>query len=115
MRIQLDTIQRSRIYCILGFLLGISAPLGWTAVRLLFFRDDTTSLMSQIFLDFIKSPFNFALYTYMGLGTALVLASLGYFIGKANDELMAKFKGKAPEVYFVGDCADPKLIAELLP
>jgi 2,4-dienoyl-CoA reductase (NADPH2) len=29
-----------------------------------------------------------------------------------NDELMNKFKGKAPEVYFVGDCADPKLIAE---
>ena len=33
-------------------------------------------------------------------------------VAKANDELMAKFKGKAPEVYFVGDCADPKLIAE---
>ncbi len=29
-----------------------------------------------------------------------------------NSELMAKFKGKAPEVYFVGDCNDPKLIAE---
>jgi 2,4-dienoyl-CoA reductase (NADPH2) len=30
----------------------------------------------------------------------------------ANGELMDKFKGKAPEVYFVGDCSDPKLIAE---
>jgi 2,4-dienoyl-CoA reductase (NADPH2) len=29
-----------------------------------------------------------------------------------NDDLMKKFQGKAPEVYFVGDCSDPKLIAE---
>ena len=90
MRKRLDTIQRSWLYSVLGFFLGTSAPVGWTFVRLVFFRDDTTSLLSQIFLDFIKSPFNFALYTYMGLGTALVLASLGYFIGKANDELHAR-------------------------
>jgi 2,4-dienoyl-CoA reductase (NADPH2) len=29
-----------------------------------------------------------------------------------NRELMDFYKGKAPEVYFVGDCSDPKLIAE---
>jgi 2,4-dienoyl-CoA reductase (NADPH2) len=29
-----------------------------------------------------------------------------------NTEIMDKMKGKAPEVYFIGDCNDPKLIAE---
>jgi 2,4-dienoyl-CoA reductase (NADPH2) len=29
-----------------------------------------------------------------------------------NKEVMSSLKGKAPEVYFIGDCNDPKLIAE---
>jgi 2,4-dienoyl-CoA reductase (NADPH2) len=29
-----------------------------------------------------------------------------------NDALMKQLRGKAPEIYFVGDCSDPKLIAE---
>jgi 2,4-dienoyl-CoA reductase (NADPH2) len=29
-----------------------------------------------------------------------------------NNDIMNKLKGKAPEVYYVGDCQDPKLIAE---
>ncbi len=29
-----------------------------------------------------------------------------------NDDTMNKFKGKAPEVYYVGDCNDPQLIAQ---
>ena len=29
-----------------------------------------------------------------------------------NTEIMNSLKGKAPEVYFVGDCNDPKLISE---
>ncbi len=30
----------------------------------------------------------------------------------ANSEVMKQFEGQAPEVYFIGDCHDPKLIAE---
>jgi 2,4-dienoyl-CoA reductase (NADPH2) len=29
-----------------------------------------------------------------------------------NNDIMNRFRAKAPEVYFVGDCMDPKLIAE---
>jgi hypothetical protein len=29
-----------------------------------------------------------------------------------NSEMMDLMKGKAPEVYFVGDCGDPRFVAE---
>ncbi|MCJ7605333.1 MAG: FAD-dependent oxidoreductase, partial [Dehalococcoidales bacterium] len=31
---------------------------------------------------------------------------------ESNDEMMERFKDKAPEVYFIGDCPEPGLIAE---
>ena len=81
------TLQRSRRYAFLGFFLGATAPVGWTVVRLCLFPNGSQSLWSQITADITVSSQNIALYAYMGIGTALVLASLGYFIGKASDEL----------------------------
>lgn len=81
------TKNRSFLYGLFGCILGISAPIGWTIIRVIFFADHEHSLLSQIFGDIVKSPFNIALYTYMGAGTACVLAILGYYIGKTNDEL----------------------------
>lgn len=81
------TANRSRFYTLYGFCLGISAPVGWTVLRLAFFPDDKLSLWGQVVADVVKTPYQMALYTYMGLGTALVLGSFGYFIGKASDAL----------------------------
>ena len=79
--------NRSQLYTLLGFILGISAPVGWTLVHLVLFPDAKLSLWAQIISDVTKSPYNMALYTYIGVGTALVLASFGFFIGKAGDQL----------------------------
>ncbi|UFS71195.1 methyl-accepting chemotaxis protein [Geomonas sp. RF6] len=82
--------SRSQLYALSGFCLGILAPIGWTLLRLLFFSDPTVPLVSQIFTDMRQSTQSMALYAYMGGGTAFVLATFGYFIGKAADELEAR-------------------------
>ena len=82
--------NRSKLYAIIGFFLGTLAPVGWTALRLLFFSDPALSLSEQIFSDMTGSGQRIALYIYMGGGTACVLACFGFFIGKAVDELHRK-------------------------
>jgi methyl-accepting chemotaxis protein len=79
--------KKSTVYCCSGFLLGIGAPIGWTLIRMLFFYDDTQSFLRQIFSDAILNTQQIFLYTYMGVGTAFVLSTLGYLIGKNGDEL----------------------------
>lgn len=79
--------RRSRLYSVGGFLLGVSAPVGWVAIRLLFYYDAGRGLFEQILNDVIKDGEHFAVYSYMGGGTAIVLAALGYMIGKNGDEL----------------------------
>jgi len=82
--------NRSKLYAFIGFFLGISAPVGWTVLRLLFFSDPAVPLSEQIFSDMTRSGQGIALYLYMGGGTACVLAFFGYYIGKAVDELHRK-------------------------
>jgi methyl-accepting chemotaxis protein len=82
--------NRSQLYALLGFILGISAPLGWIVLRLVLFADPTQPLTAQIFSDMTQSAQGAALYVYMGGGTACVLAVFGYFIGRAADELHRK-------------------------
>lgn len=79
--------KRSTLYLISGFLLGVSAPVGWIAIRLLFYYDASLGFFEQIFDDIVKNSEHFALYNYMGGGTAVVLAILGYRIGKNGDDL----------------------------
>lgn len=79
--------KHSILFSVGGFLLGVSAPVGWIAIRLLFFFDAKQGLIEQIFYDVLKDGEHFSLYTYMGGGTALVLATLGYMIGKNGDDL----------------------------
>ena len=82
--------NRSRLYALIGFSLGISAPLGWMLLRLVLFADPNLSLASQVFSEVTGTVQGMALYVYMGGGTACVLAIFGFFIGKAVDELHAK-------------------------
>ncbi len=79
--------RHSSIYSISGFLLGVSAPVGWIIIRIIFFLDDHEPFISQVFGDITADAEHFALYSYMGAGTAVVLAVLGYLIGKNGDEL----------------------------
>ena len=79
--------KHSTLFSIGGFLLGVSAPVGWVAVRLLFYYDPSLGFFEQIFHDIIKDSEHFAHYTYMGGGTAVVLGVLGFMIGRNGDEL----------------------------
>ncbi|MDD2364724.1 MAG: methyl-accepting chemotaxis protein [Desulfuromonadaceae bacterium] len=79
--------RRSTIYLVAGFMLGVSAPVGWIAIRLLFYYDQSLGLFEQILRDVLVNSEHFSLYTYMGGGTAVVLATLGYMIGKNGDDL----------------------------
>ncbi|RNC68601.1 MAG: GAF domain-containing protein [Desulfuromonadales bacterium] len=79
--------SRSKLYGLLGCALGISAPIGWTIIRLIFFADPDRPFYSQIFSDVFKDAFSISLYAYMGIGTAIVLGALGSYIGKTSDEL----------------------------
>jgi len=79
--------KKSTVYSFSGFMLGIGAPIGWTLIRILFFYDDTQTFLGQIFSDVVLNTQQFFLYTYMGIGTALVLSTLGYLIGKNEDVL----------------------------
>jgi methyl-accepting chemotaxis protein len=79
--------KKSTVYSCSGFMLGIGAPIGWTLIRILFFYDDTQTFLGQVFSDAFLNMQQFFLYTYMGVGTAFVLSTLGYLIGKNGDEL----------------------------
>jgi len=82
--------KRSILYSVSGFLLGVAAPVGWIALRLLFYYDPSLGFLEQILRDITKNSEHFALYNYMGGGTAMVLAILGYMIGKNGDDLLER-------------------------
>jgi len=79
--------KHSTAFSVAGFLLGISAPVGWVAIRMLLFVDYNQPVLSQVLGDVVVTGEHLALYSYMGIGTALVLAVLGYLIGKNGDDL----------------------------
>jgi methyl-accepting chemotaxis protein len=79
--------RNSTLFSLVGFLLGVAAPGGWIAIRLLFFYDSGNGFFEQIFRDIVKDSEHFAVYSYIGGGTAIVLAVLGYMIGRNGDEL----------------------------
>lgn len=78
------------MYAVAGFVLGVLAPVFWTLLRLILFYDAEVPIITQIFSDVTESAYNMALYAYMGIGTAMVMSFLGFFIGKGADELDAR-------------------------
>ncbi|MBJ6799936.1 methyl-accepting chemotaxis protein [Geomonas propionica] len=82
--------NRSQLYALAGFFLGAMAPLGWIVLRLLMFSDPNLPISAQIFSEMTHSAQGMALYVYMGVGTAVVLSVVGFFIGRAIDELHQK-------------------------
>lgn len=82
-----NSIDRSVIYALSGFLLGVSAPIGWLITRLIFFYEPQYSIWEQSIGHFISDNEHMALFTYMGGGTAMVLGVFGYFIGRASEQI----------------------------
>ena len=82
--------KKSTQFSVGGFLLGVTAPIGWIAIRIICFYDSRQTFVGQLFSDAIQNGEHLALYVYMGGGTALVLAILGYLIGKRSDELLER-------------------------
>jgi len=78
------------LFSVGGFLLGLTAPMGWIAIRMIGFYDSSRSFFGQLFSEVITEGEHFALYSYMGGGTAIVLATLGYMVGKRGDELLLR-------------------------
>ena len=86
-------VNRSRLYAFCGFLLGISAPMGWIVLRLILFWQPGETVWSQISGDILRSSESLSLYGYMGFGTALVLGVFGFLIGKASQQIHERARG----------------------
>src|ERR1044071_2139915 len=71
-------IHDRRIYAFFGFLLGLGAPTGWLMGRMLFTH--AAWLKSEL------TQFGPA-YTYMTIGTIVVLTLFGYFVGRHSDNI----------------------------
>jgi methyl-accepting chemotaxis protein len=79
--------KREVKYATAGLLLGVMAPLGWISLRLLLFWQERQGLVDQVLDDITRSPEQMTLYFYMCGGTALVLGSFGYFLGRATQQI----------------------------
>ncbi len=78
--------RHAPLFSLAGFLLGIGAPAGWIVLRLVLFPVPGEPFVEQMLGDILRSGEQTALYAYMGIGTALVLAFLGFMIGSHGDE-----------------------------
>lgn len=82
--------RHATTYALLGFCLGAGAPLGWLLLRFVLFYDPSQAMLEQLLHDMVRDNEHRILYGYMGVGTAFVLAMLGYLIGKNGDELQSR-------------------------
>lgn len=80
-------VDRSILYALTGFLLGISAPIGWMLVRFVLFYNEQLTVWDQTIGNVLISSEFLALFAYMGGGTAVVLGTFGYFIGRAAEQI----------------------------
>ncbi len=87
MEASLEKINRRILYAAIGFAMGVIAPLFWIVIRLVFFANPDQSLWTQIISDITMDAKSLALYSYMGLGTGVMMALMGFYIGKATDKL----------------------------
>ena len=87
-----EHFERRWLYALVGLIFGISAPIVWIFLRLIIFWQAGQGVFEQIFSDIIRSSQSLALYIYMGFGTSMVLSVLGYFLGRANQQILDRAK-----------------------
>ncbi len=85
-----EKADRSVLYASAGFMLGIAAPIGWLFVRMMFFYESGASFWNQSIGHFLQDSEHIALVTYMGAGTAIVLGTFGFFIGRAAEQIHSR-------------------------
>jgi diguanylate cyclase (GGDEF)-like protein len=85
-------MKKSYLFALFGFSLGTGAPLG-----ILFLRCLSTSLPLTTFLKQEASDYAY-FYIYMLIGTCLVFALFGFFMGRTADRLIRKDVVLAKEV-----------------
>ncbi|PLX98444.1 MAG: chemotaxis protein [Desulfuromonas sp.] len=81
-KVNLDSLNKSWMFALIGFALGFFAPIGWILLRLFFFSDPDKSFLQDVFGDMVRTPQSSLLYTYMGFGTAIVFSYFGLIIGR---------------------------------
>ena len=79
--------NRKLVYMSCGFIAGVGAPVLWSLICLVFFRQSGLTVGDQIIYDIFRSTYNKSLYLYMGFGTAAVMSTFGYFVSKAGVSL----------------------------
>ena len=76
-------------YAAIGVALGVSAPVVWAFLQAMLFADGESFLVRML-TDLSRSSYHAALYTYMGIGTAMVMGGLGFFLGRSGDVLQER-------------------------
>jgi len=76
----LKQVNRAWGFAAIGFCLGLLAPVGWLLIKSLLFGEQLAAIHGD-------DRINLALYLYMGGGTAVVLGTFGFFIGKATQQI----------------------------
>lgn len=89
---RLEHFDSGLLYALVGTLLGLLAPVGWILVEAIFFPQGPGSLWTQTLAYATGSTEAFALQVYMGLGTAVVLGSFGFFLGQYAQNMRARAK-----------------------
>lgn len=86
----MSSCSQCKTYSVFGFLLGVGAPIGWLLLRLVMFNDPGQPIFGQLVGDIVKDAEHRLLYLYMGVGTSVVLATVGFLIGRTGDELQQR-------------------------
>lgn len=73
--------RRARLYGLVGALLGLGAPAGWLALRLL-----SGQWAAGVQAELASQP---GLYAYLTLGTMVAFAVFGAVVGAINDRLLS--------------------------
>lgn len=81
-KFSLDLLNREWKFAAVGFVMGFSAPIGWSLLRLILFYDSNQGLFVQVYGAIVRDAETFSLFLYMGFGTALVMATGGFLIGR---------------------------------
>ena len=81
---------RSFRYSMAGVGLGIFSPVGWIVLDALFSRPDGSSIIPYLLDFFSGDPRNIIAALYMSLGTAGVMGTFGYLIGRKDSRLFAE-------------------------
>lgn len=87
MKAQWKARNRGLKYAVAGFSMIVIAPAFWALLHTGLYYDATASFWGQLIGKITASPESILLYSYMGIGAALIASISGYILGKSGDQL----------------------------